>query len=75
VTFLQTPKDFAAFEIMKGCLHAAATKTIGYEAKLAQIHHEMFLVDEMAVRILIHGYSETVLKFVEEYLNLMRDCA
>ena len=75
VTFLQTPKDFAAFEIMKGCLHATATKTIGYEAKLAQIHHEMFLVDEMAVRILIHGYSETVLKFVEEYLNLMRDCA
>lgn len=37
VTFLQTPEDFAAFEITKGCLHAMVTKKIGYEASIAQI--------------------------------------
>ena len=75
MTFLQTPEDFAAFEITKGCLHATVTKKIGYEASIAELEYGLSLVDEIAVRLNINGYADTILNFTEEYLEVMRDCA
>ena len=42
---------------------------------MAQIEFELSLVDEMAVRLNINGYADTILDFTQEYLEVMRDCA
>ena len=51
ITFLEEPKDFALFAVMKNCLIETITKKVGYEVGLANVGFEFEIVEEMAVRI------------------------
>ena len=75
ITYLESPKDFALFDVMKRCLKQTITKQVGYEAKLANVTYKFSSVEEMAVRIKITGYSEKLLQFAELFIDIMLGCA
>ena len=74
-SWLKSPKDFAIFEVMIGCINQRVTQKIGFEANLAQIDHEISLVEEMALRIKVVGYSGTCLEFAAELLEIFKECS
>ena len=41
---------------------------IGFEANLANIDHEISLVEEMCIRIKVVGYAGTAIPFAREFL-------
>ena len=75
ITFLETPEDFALFAVMKNCLTEAITKKVGYEAGLANVGYEIEIVEEMAIRIWISGYSQKLFNFAEILIDTMLECA
>ena len=74
-SWLQSPEDFASYDVLIGCINQRITQKIGFEAGLAQIDHSIELVEEMAIRIKIVGYAGTCLKFAGEFLEIFRECA
>ena len=61
--------------MLKSCLKAVVTESVGYEAQLADISYCFQTVDDLAVRIKITGYSDTIFDFAKIYLDTMIDCA
>ena len=51
------------------------TKRIGYEANLAEVYYEMRSVEEMAVNLHFSGYSDKLFTFIDDYLNILLECA
>ena len=72
---METPTDVALFKVMKYCLKETVTKRIGYEAKLAQMKYSIYSIEDMSIRVKISGYSDKILIFVKEFLEIMRECA
>lgn len=72
---MQTATDYALFNVLLSCLDQTVSKRIGYEAQLAQIQYEVTSVEDLAVRINISGYSDKILNFVKQFLDIMQECA
>ena len=75
VSFLQTPEDYALFRVMHDCFNATLTKLIGYEAKHAHVEYSMKSYEEMQICINIKGFSDNLLKFAVEYIDILLACA
>jgi len=69
LSYLQTPKDFALFKVMKDCFRSELTKDVGYEAQLAHVTYSMSTIEEMAVRISISGFSDKLFDFTKIYID------
>ena len=60
---------------MKNCLMETVSKKVGYEAGLANVGFDFEIVEEMAIRIWISGYSEKLFNFAEIFIDTMLECA
>ena len=74
-SFLKTPDDVAAFQVLSQCLDDTVAKEIGYEGELAHMTHSFESVEDMAVRIRITGYADKILVFIKMFLDIMLECA
>ena len=75
VSFVQTAADFALFKVLKDCLTAEITSKVGYEASLAHCNFELNSLDEQAIQIKIHGFSDKLLDFAQICLDIITRCA
>ena len=74
VTYLETARDQVMFRVLKGCLKAVVTESIGYEASVADIHYKFQSLEDVGVRITINGYSDKLLDFAKVYLDKLIEC-
>ena len=75
VSFFETEKDFALFQVFRDCFSQKLIKQIGYEAELAHMRYSFQTVEEMAINIKIRGYSDKIFEFIKIYIELMLSCA
>ena len=62
------------FRVLKSCLKAVVTETIGYEASVADIHYKFQSLEDIGVRITIRGYSDKLMDFARIYLDKLIEC-
>ena len=74
-TFLESPKDFALFRVMKDCLKQTVINKIGYEAMLAHMKYSLSSLDDIAVKIEVSGYSDRLFEFAGLFLDILFECA
>ena len=67
--FLETPEDFALFNVMSDCLLSTVESMVGYEAQLANFSYEFETTEEMGVHMRFSGYSDKIFQFASSRLS------